>query len=105
MYRGNDDWRKYRERFLAENPECYACGEKATVVDHIIPFKGDRFLFEKLDNHLPLCEKDHNFVSMKFDFNYVPGDPVTKKIEWLNSRRYPTDKWTPKKVKVLPYYK
>lgn len=105
FYNGNDDWRKYRERFLEVNPECYACGEKATVVDHVIPFKGDVVLFEKLDNHIPLCEYCHNYVSARFDSKFVVGGNNHDKIRWLNQKRIPTETWTPKKVKVIGSYR
>lgn len=104
MYRGDDSWRNYCARFLAVNSQCYACGQKATVVDHLLPHKGDDFLFKKLDNHIPLCDKDHNFVSAKFDRKYIIGSSNYMKIGWLNSRRMPTDTWTPKPVKVLASY-
>lgn len=104
LYRGDSKWRNYCAKFLAVNSRCYACGEIATVVDHITPHKGNVFLFEKTDNHIPLCEKDHNYVSAKFDVRYVIGSSNFRKIEWLNSRRIPTEEWTPEKVKVLPSY-
>jgi 5-methylcytosine-specific restriction endonuclease McrA len=98
-------WRSYRLRFLAENPECYACGKPATQVDHLIPHKGDVRLFEKVDNHLPLCESCHSIVTKKFDKFYVAGHSIEPKIKWLNKGRIPTDEWTPRKVRVLPSYK
>ncbi len=99
------DWERYRARFLAINKECYACGKPAQVVDHLIPHQGDIRLFEKCDNHIPLCIKDHNFVTTKFDRNYRAGNPVTDKILWLNRNRFPRDDWFPKKVKVLDRYR
>lgn len=63
------------------------------------------FLFEKTDNHIPLCQKDHNFVSAKFDAKHVVGSSIERKIGWLNSRRVPSDEWIPDKVKVLPNYR
>lgn len=43
-------WRTVRHRFLKVNPLCVRCKEegrivKATVVDHIIPHRGDKKLF------------------------------------------------------------
>ncbi len=93
-------WEEYRKRFLAVNPKCYACNEYAIVVDHLIPHKGDEKLFKKLDNHIQLCVKCHNTVTTKFDRDYRPGNPVTKKIEWLNRNRTEVGA----RVKVLPYY-
>lgn len=104
MYRGDAVWRNYCARFLAINGRCYACGEPATVVDHLVPHKGDEKLFRATNNHIPLCEKDHNFVSAKFDAKYVIGSSIEPKVKWLNARRVPTETWTPEKVKVLPNY-
>lgn len=104
MYRRTDDWRNYCARFLKINPECYACGEPATVVDHLKPHKGDEHLFKKTDNHIPLCVSCHNTVTAKFDAKYIPGNPITEKIKWLSRKRVIGGKWEPKKVKVLPSY-
>jgi len=41
---------------------------------------------------------------MKFDAKYRPGDTIEPKVKWLNSRRMPTDTWSPKKVKILERY-
>ena len=43
-------WRRARRRFLARHPLCVACGaagrlEPATVVDHVVPHRGDPVLF------------------------------------------------------------
>jgi 5-methylcytosine-specific restriction endonuclease McrA len=104
MYRSNNDWRNYCAKFLAINSECYVCGTKATVVDHIRPHRGDETLFKKTDNHIPLCAHHHNYVSAKFDTKYVVGGSIDEKLRWLNSRRIPTDDWAPKKVRVLPSF-
>ena len=34
-------WRKARAYYLAKNPICLRCDDIATVVDHVIPQKGD----------------------------------------------------------------
>lgn len=104
MYRGNTEWRNYRAKFLAINSECYACGEPATVVDHLVPHKGDVELFKKTDNHIPLCMQHHNFVSAKFDTKYVIGGTIEEKVTWLNGMRISIYKGTPKPVKVLARY-
>jgi 5-methylcytosine-specific restriction endonuclease McrA len=98
----DDAWNRYRQRFLAINPNCYACGKKAIVVDHLIPHQGDEKLFLKLDNHIPLCVRDHNTVTSLFDRKYVAGNPVTDKIKWLNDRRLHCENTI--RVKVLASY-
>lgn len=53
-------WRKAREGFLRRNPICASCGRPATVVDHIIPHRGDSELFWNRDNWAAMCTKCHN---------------------------------------------
>lgn len=58
-------WEKYRASYLARHPLCVQClrverTEVATVVDHIVPHKGDRTLFWDIDNHQALCRPCHD---------------------------------------------
>ena len=71
--RGYDNrWQKYRKSFLEQNPLCVICEREgnakvATVVDHIIPHKGDQELFWDSNNHQPLCEFHHNQKTARED--------------------------------------
>lgn len=58
----NSRWRRYREQYLREYPLCAECEKPtpATVVDHIIPHKGNKQLFWDPDNHQPLCKSCHD---------------------------------------------
>ena len=61
--RGYDSaWRKARAAFLQRFPWCAhpGCSERATVVDHVVPHKGDRALFWDRTNWQPLCGHHHN---------------------------------------------
>lgn len=95
-------WEAYRTEFLKHNHQCYSCGQFATVVDHLIPHKGDIVLFQKLDNHIPLCQKCHNTVTTKFDRNFVVGYPIGPKLTWIGRNRARMDVTT--RVKVMPSY-
>ena len=58
-------WRKARTAFLQRNPLCNECMKRgkitpATVVDHIIPLRGDRKLFWDESNWQPLCKCCHD---------------------------------------------
>ncbi len=58
-------WRKARKLFLQQHPLCVLCQAEgkivaATVVDHIIPHRGDQQLFWDHDNWQSLCERHHN---------------------------------------------
>lgn len=61
----NSRWAKARLTFLARNPLCVFCQKEgrlrqATVVDHVIPHKGDRTLFWDSDNWQSLCQMHHS---------------------------------------------
>jgi 5-methylcytosine-specific restriction endonuclease McrA len=60
--RGYDhSWRQARAQFLASNPTCRKCGtHPATVVDHIMPHKGNKALFWNRANWQPLCVRCHS---------------------------------------------
>ena len=71
--RGYDrHWRRARVRYLREHPLCVIClaDERitaATVVDHIIPPKGDYELFWGGDNWQSLCKVHHDQKTAKQD--------------------------------------
>ena len=64
--RGYDSrWHKARATFLRDNPLCVMCRDEgqvreATVVDHIVPHKGDQKLFWASENWQPLCKQHHD---------------------------------------------
>lgn len=66
--RGYDSkWEKAREGFLHKHPVCRHCQEgtpsiftPATVVDHIVPHRGDKDLFWLRSNWQPLCKPCHD---------------------------------------------
>lgn len=69
--RGYDSrWRKARRLFLQQHPLCVHCEAEgiikpATVVDHIVPHRGDKALFWAVDNWQALCERHHNIKTAK----------------------------------------
>ena len=59
--RGYDStWRLRRSVHLAYNPCCARCGAPATVVDHKVPHRGDRALFDDPANLQSLCKPCHD---------------------------------------------
>lgn len=78
-------WLKSRAKFLAVNKVCKFCGDKATVVDHITPHKGNYALFINQKNWQPLCKLCHDSAKQKaerrgleaigVDSNGLPIDP------------------------------
>lgn len=93
-------WERYRLRFLAVNKKCYVCGERSEVVDHVTPHKGRYEFFWKVDNLLPLCKKDHDFITSKFDRYYRIGEIPFAKLQWISDNR---DRDLSFRVKVVPF--
>ena len=65
-------WRKARARFLAAHPVCVMCEREgrltpATVVDHVIPHRGDKRLFWDESNWQPLCKPHHDRKTLQED--------------------------------------
>ncbi len=71
--RGYDSrWRKAREGYLKAHPLCVLCESEgeyvaATVVDHIIPHKGDKKLFWNRKNWQSLCKRHHDIKTARED--------------------------------------
>jgi 5-methylcytosine-specific restriction endonuclease McrA len=93
-------WERYRRRFLYYNTTCYACGLKATVVDHVQVHRGDTELFKSLSNHIPLCKTCHAYVTGRFDRHEV--QKLEEKLEWLAEQRRRFG--ITQKVYVMKYY-
>lgn len=58
-------WQRARALYLARQPLCVTCLEvnrvtPATVVDHIVPHRGDQVLFWDQDNWQALCKLCHD---------------------------------------------
>ena len=65
-------WKKARIRFLKAHPLCEECKKqgrlvKATVVDHIVPHRGDAKLFWDEGNWQSLCKSCHDHKTMTED--------------------------------------
>jgi len=60
------------------NPLCVECKKQgkitpATVVDHIVPHKGDQEKFWDPNNHQSLCDTCHNRKTAKEDGGFGNG--------------------------------
>ena len=65
-------WRKASKQFLEAHPLCEECKRqgkyvKATVVDNIIPHRGDQELFWDRSNWQPLCKRCHDRKTRRED--------------------------------------
>lgn len=73
-------WSQAREVFLKAYPLCTRCEQRgrltaATVVDHIIPHRGDDDLFWDETNWQPLCASCHSRKTAKEDGGF--GNPIS----------------------------
>ncbi|MCP4539869.1 MAG: HNH endonuclease [Chloroflexi bacterium] len=67
-----------RLRYLVAHPLCAECYRQhivqaATVVDHIVPHKGDKELFWDMSNWQGLCAPCHNRKTGKEDGGFGNG--------------------------------
>jgi len=60
-------WRRVRAAFLQRNSICAECGRPATVVDHIVPHRGDAALLWDEGNYQPMCSSCHSRKTAKLD--------------------------------------
>lgn len=70
----NRRWQKARKSYLEAHPLCVQCAKKgkyvrATVVDHIIPHRGDQKLFWDQNNWQSLCKSCHDKKTLTEDIN------------------------------------
>lgn len=56
---GTRRWQEFRRTWLLDHPFC-ECGAPATLVDHIVPHRGDVAIFWRQGNHQSLCAPCHN---------------------------------------------
>ena len=68
----NAAWRKASKQFLQAHPLCEECMRqgkyvKATVVDHVVPHRGDEQLFWDRSNWRALCKRCHDRKTMTED--------------------------------------
>lgn len=67
-------WRNTSKQYLRAHPLCVRCSlegkyTQATVVDHIIPHRGDKLLFWDNTNWQSLCKPCHDRKTWKEDSN------------------------------------
>ena len=68
----NSKWQRSRLIFLQQNPLCKFCADHgqvvaATVVDHIVPHKGNAKLFWSRSNWQSLCYNCHNSIKQRME--------------------------------------
>lgn len=86
------EWRKARIAFLQEHPFCALCGKPLrgsdAVVDHIVPHRGDTYLFWDQGNWQSLCKHCHDSHKQRVEHGGftggcdVNGMPTDKQHPW-----------------------
>lgn len=77
--RGYDrKWQRAADSFRWRNPWCVGCDaygvkRQATVVDHVIPHRGDQRLFWDTSNWQSCCMWHHSSVKLELERRYVRG--------------------------------
>ena len=71
-------WQIAREEFLRVHPTCAKCACRATVVDHIIPHRGDQALFWNRSNWQGLCKRHHDMKTNSQDGGF--GNRIRKAV-------------------------
>mgnify|MGYP001609634601 CR=1 FL=1 len=74
---GTGRWKAARLAFLRLHPYCVECGQPATIVDHVVPHKGDAGLFWASTNWQPLCVSHHSTKTAREDGGF--GNPTRTK--------------------------
>lgn len=88
-------WRTARKRFLNANPLCKEHKERglvveATIVDHIIPHRGNERLFWDENNWQSLCKPCHDSHKQRFERSGhvvgcgLDGIPVDPRHHWAD---------------------
>lgn len=87
-------WRKARAAYLTKHPLCVMCEAQgrvtaATVVDHIVPHRGDSALFwDSANNWQALCAPCHNGHKQRMEKSGavvgcdINGVPIDKHHHW-----------------------
>ncbi len=56
----NAKWHSFRAEYLKSNPNCAKCGQPAVECHHVIPHRGDAYLFADFASVIGLCKSCHS---------------------------------------------
>lgn len=91
-------WRKARLGYLKSHPLCKHCEDRgiveaATVVDHIVPHRGDKALFWDRSNWQPLCKPCHDRKTATEDGGFTgwnKGEAIEGEFQRVNDVGLPS---------------
>lgn len=89
-------WQKESKRYLRDNPLCVMCKAngrfvEATVVDHIVPHRGNQKLFWSHSNWQALCKPCHDkkqerktvHLHIPTESSYCMREGRSKSLQWI----------------------
>jgi len=86
-------WKALRAEHLKAHPRCAACGERATAVDHVKAWRGDRRLFLARDNLQSLCRSCHSKKTASEDGGFGNPEARPKGCDASGSPIDPSHPW------------
>ena len=84
-------WQKARHAYLQKHPLCVECMKngkyvRATVVDHIVPHKGDQSLFWDAKNWQSLCKSCHDRKTLSEEVRRDSSAPPVYDYPWRRNK-------------------
>ena len=104
--RGYDTrWEKASRTYRSKYPYCAGCkatgkDEPATLVDHIVPHRGDQRLFWDTDNWQSSCEWHHNAIKARLERMYDNKQITITDLRLDSQRSIALTRSTPRKTEI-----
>ena len=86
------EWQRARLQHLNANPLCVCClangvVEPASMVDHVVPHKGDMNVFWKSEDWQSLCDWCHKAIKASVEYLWINGKATQASL--LLNRKHP----------------
>jgi 5-methylcytosine-specific restriction protein A len=99
-------WDRAASAYKAQHPLCLGCSavgraEPTTVVDHIIPHKGDQALFWDQANWQPACAWHHDSIKAQLEHLYATGRATVDDLRLDSPKAQQLSKVTPRKPTAI----
>ncbi len=83
-------WNKASAKYRIDNPICVCCEAHdvvvpVRVVDHIVPHKGDEYLFWQRSNWQPLCGWCHDVLKQSLEIQWAAGDLPNEDLDFART--------------------
>jgi 5-methylcytosine-specific restriction endonuclease McrA len=78
------EWTQASLEFRRQHSKCLGCGNPATIVDHVVPHRGDQKVFWDKRNWQPSCEQCHKRVKSILEKRWSNAELHINDL-WLSS--------------------